>query len=125
MEIIREVINSDLKEIKKFRDKFIDMLHNKDYEESQIYRLRLILDELVANSYKHGNKKDRTRLIDISIVFDDSYLLIKVSDEGSGIEFRNERQKFSESGRGIDLVKKLSDKVVIDKTTIACLIRNS
>ena len=125
MEIIREVINSDLKEIKKFRDKFIDMLHNKDYEESQIYRLRLILDELVANSYKHGNKKDRTRFIDISIVFDDSYLLIKVSDEGSGIEFRNERQKFSESGRGIDLVKKLSDKVVIDKTTIACLIRNS
>ncbi|WP_311479517.1 ATP-binding protein [uncultured Anaerococcus sp.] len=125
MEIIREVINSDLKDIKKFRDKFIDVLHKKNYEESQIYKLRLILDELVANSYKHGNKKDKTRLIDISIVFDQTYLLIKVSDEGSGIECRNERQKFSESGRGIDLVKKLSDKVIINKTTIACLIRNS
>ena len=125
MEIIREVINSDLKDIKKFRDKFIDVLHKKNYEESQIYKLRLILDELVANSYKHGNKKDKTRLIDISIVFDQTYLLIKVSDEGSGIKFVNESQKFSESGRGIDLVKKLSDEVIINKTTIACLIRNS
>ena len=85
----------------------------------------MILDELVANSYKHGNKKDKTRLIDISIVFDEAYLLIKVSDEGSGIKFVNESQKFSESGRGIDLVKKLSDEVIINKTTIACLIRNS
>ncbi len=125
MDIIREVINSDLKDIKKFRDKFIDVLHEKNYEESQIYKLRLILDELVANSYKHGNKKDKTRLIDISIVFDEAYLLIKVSDEGSGIKFVNESQKFSESGRGIDLVKKLSDEVIINKTTIACLIRNS
>ena len=85
MEIIRTVIHSDLKDIKKFRDKFIDVLHAKNYEESQIYKLRLILDELVANSYKHGNKKDKTRLIDISIVFDEAYLLIKVSDEGSGL----------------------------------------
>ena len=125
MEIIREVIHSDLKDIKKFRDKFVDMLHSKNYEENQIYRLRLILDELVANSYKHGNLKDKTRLIDISIVFDDSYLLIKVSDQGPGIKFRTESQKFSESGRGIDLVKKLSDKVIINNSTIACLIRNS
>lgn len=62
MDIIREVINSDLKDIKKFRDKFIDVLHAKNYEESQIYKLRLILDELVANSYKHGNKKTRQGL---------------------------------------------------------------
>lgn len=125
MEIIREVIKSDLKDLKKFRDKFIDMLHNKNYEENQIYRLRLILDELVANSYKHGNLKDKTRLIDISIVFDDSYLLIKVSDEGPGIKFKKISQKFAESGRGIELVKKLSDKVIINNSTIACLIRNS
>ena len=125
MEIIREVIHSDLKDIKKFRDRFIDLLHNKNYEENQIYRLRLILDELVANSYKHGNLRDKTRLIEISIVFDKSYLLIKVSDQGSGIKCRTDRHKFSESGRGIDLVKKLSDKVVINNSTIACLIRNS
>ncbi|WP_311482193.1 ATP-binding protein [uncultured Anaerococcus sp.] len=125
MEIIRAVINSDLKDIKKFRDKFIDMLEARLYEENQIFRLRLILDELTANSYKHGNKKDKSRLIDISVLFDDAYLLIKVKDQGQGIKSTKEVEKFSESGRGIDLVKKLSDEVIIEKSTIACLIRNS
>ena len=69
MEIIRTVIHSDLKDIKKFRDKFITMLEDRLFEDSEIYRLRLILDELTANSYKHGNKKD------ISISLDLSFLL--------------------------------------------------
>lgn len=125
MEIIRTVIHSDLKELKKFRDGFIDCLRKHYYEEGKIFRLRLILDELTANSYKHGNKKDKDRLIEISIVFDETYILIKVKDEGSGIKFMKEAEKFSESGRGIDLVKKLSDRVIINKSTIACLIRNS
>lgn len=125
MEIIRTVIHSDLKELKKFRDGFIDCLREHYYEEGKIFRLRLILDELTANSYKHGNKKDKDRLIEISIVFDEAYILIKVKDEGSGIKFMKEAEKFSESGRGIDLVKKLSDRVIINKSTIACLIRNS
>lgn len=125
MEIIRTVVNSDLKDIKKFRDRFIDLLEDRYYEENQIFRIRLILDELTANSYKHGNKRDKSRLIEISIVFDDSYLLIKVKDEGKGINPSNTTHKFSESGRGIDLVKKLSDKVIINNSTIACLIRNS
>ena len=125
MEIIRTVIHSDLKELKKFRDGFIDRLRKHYYEEGKIFRLRLILDELTANSYKHGNKKDKDRLIEISIVFDETYILIKVKDEGSGIKFMKEAEKFSESGRGIDLVKKLSDRVIINKSTIACLIRNS
>lgn len=125
MEIIRTVVNSDLKDIKKFRDRFIDLLEERYYEESQIFRIRLILDELTANSYKHGNKRDKSRLIEISIVFDDSYILIKVKDEGKGINPSYRTHKFSESGRGIDLVKKLSDKVIINNSTIACLIRNS
>ena len=125
MEIIRTVIHSDLKELKKIRDGFIDCLRKHYYEEGKIFRLRLILDELTANSYKHGNKKDKDRLIEISIVFDEAYILIKVKDEGSGIKFMKEAEKFSESGRGIDLVKKLSDRVIINKSTIACLIRNS
>lgn len=125
MEIIRTVIHSDLKDIKKFRDRFIGVLKDKAYEEDEIFRMRLILDELTSNSYKHGNKKDIDKLIEVFIVFADRYFLIKVKDQGRGITRDKCQGRFAESGRGIDLVEKLSDKIIIDKNSIACLIRNS
>ena len=125
MEIIRTVIHSDLKDIKKFRDRFIGVLKDKAYEEDEIFRMRLILDELTSNSYKHGNKKDIDKLIEVFIVFADRYFLIKVKDQGRGITRDKCQSRFAESGRGIDLVEKLSDKIIIDKNSIACLIRNS
>ena len=124
MEIIRTVIHSDLKDIKKFRDKFIDVLKDRSYEEEEIFRMRLILDELTSNSYKHGNNKDIDKLIEICIIFADEFSLIKVKDQGSGICKEKYSDRFAESGRGIDLVEKLSDKIMIDKNSSACLIRN-
>ena len=125
MEIIRTVIQSDLKDIKKFRERFVGMLKDKSYEENEIFRMRLILDELTSNSYKHGNKKDIDKLIEICIIFADRFSLIKVKDQGLGILRDKNSDKYAENGRGIDLVEKLSDKMIIDKNSIACLIRNS
>ena len=99
MEIIRTVIHSDLKDIKKFRDKFIVLLEDKSYEDSEIFKMRLILDELTSNSYKHGNNKDIDKLIEICIIFADRFSIIKVKDQGDGILRAKNKEKFAEGGR--------------------------
>lgn len=123
MEMIRTVINTDLKDIKKFRDNFIALLEDKNYKDETIFKLRLILDELMANSYKHGNLRDFSKLIDISVMLTDTMSLIKVKDEGCGIVSPKTCDLYAESGRGIMLVKSLSDKIIIEENTIACLIK--
>ena len=55
MEIIRNLLHSDLLLIKEFRDDTTRFLENLNLDEDMIFKLRLILDELIVNSYKHGN----------------------------------------------------------------------
>lgn len=124
MEIIRTVVNSDLKNIKKIRDDFIDLLEDRSYQEDIIFRFKLILDELMANSYKHGNQKDVKKKIVVNAMVSDRFLYLKVTDEGKGIARESSCDRFAENGRGIALVEKLSDQMIIDKNTIACLILN-
>ena len=51
MELIRNIMPTDLKMIKKFRDGLVLNLKNKNIDENLIFKIRLILDELIINSY--------------------------------------------------------------------------
>lgn len=125
MEIIRNLIHSDLSLIKEFRDNTISLLEEQNYNEDFIFKIRLVLDELIINSYKHGNHKIYEKLIDIIIVIDEDYCMIKVKDEGDGIDYTKYRDILSDHGRGIQLVYSLADNFLVqDNTTVAFLELN-
>ncbi|WP_394011152.1 ATP-binding protein [Anaerococcus cruorum] len=122
MEIIRNLIHSDLDLIKEFRDETIDFLKNSNYDDDIIFKIRLVLDELITNSYKHGNQKKYEKMIDIIMLLDRNYCMIKVKDEGDGINYTNEGDILSDHGRGIKLVYNLADNLIVQDNIISAFL---
>ena len=122
MEIIRNLIHSDLALIKEFRDETIECLKELDYDEDLLFKIRLILDELIINSYKHGNNKNYEKMIDIIMLLDRDYCMIKVKDEGEGINYIGEEDMLSDHGRGIKLVYNLADNLIVQDNMISAFL---
>mgnify|MGYP002711946322 FL=1 len=122
MEIIRNLIHSDLALIKEFRDETLDFLKDSSYDDDVIFKIRLILDELITNSYKHGNQKNYEKMIDIIMLLDRDYCMIKVKDEGEGINYTKEGDMLSDHGRGIKLVYNLADNIIVQDSTISAFL---
>ena len=122
MEIIRNLLHSDLLLIKEFRDDTTEFLENLNLNEDMIFKLRLILDELIVNSYKHGNAKDFDKIIEVIILIDKDYCMIKVKDEGEGINYGRDRNLLSDHGRGIQIVNTLSDNLIVKDNMVASFV---
>ena len=126
MKIIRAALPSDLEKIHKFRDKAIREIKANNIDEDLVFKIRLILDELIANSYKHGNNCDCNKKIETLIVIDKKSCLIKVKDEGHGIDYFVDKTPYKDHGRGIKLVYTLADDLIIKNNSItALLLRDS
>lgn len=85
-----------------------------------LFDLRLILNELICNSIIHGNSKDGERYVDLLLHIDNKIVEITVSDEGDGIKVNNSynTDELKPGGRGLILVKGLSDDFQINGSTI-------
>lgn len=122
MDIISCEINTDINSIKKFNNEALEVIKKRFDDKDFVFKLRLILDELIINSYKHGNKKVFDRKINCLVLVDDDYCLVKVKDEGDGINIKNSDDPLAENGRGIMLVSAISDELVVEENVIAALV---
>nr|WP_282189250.1 ATP-binding protein [Maribellus sp. YY47] len=111
------VINSSQNELTKaeafLKDIFVahklpDICFNKAY---------LCLSEAVVNSIVHGNKNVLHKEIKVKVDCLTHSLVVSVTDEGEGFDFINlpdpthRKNLKKESGRGIHIIKSLSDSV--------------
>ncbi len=99
-------------------------------DDCSLFELRVILNELLVNAIKHGNRDDENKKIkiDASIV-DHRELLVIVEDEGRGYDYDHlcdiispfcaekkpsDVSECSECGRGILIIKSLCDSVQVN-----------
>lgn len=98
--------------IKELRE--VLSLHNDTY-----YDLLITCSEAVNNAIIHGNKCDKDKLVKFEIFAKNNQIEILVKDQGEGFDPGSvsnpldEENLFKPSGRGIFLIKELSDRTNI------------
>jgi len=72
--------------------------------------LPLVLDELLRNAVKHGNKNDSQKKVTVNLSLQDKQLFLEIEDEGCGFELTKldsgaaNSNHYSGSGRGLLMV---------------------
>lgn len=115
---------SDLELIESFIDGILNKLNNIVDDGDTMFDIRLILNELVINGVFHGNECIKSKCVKLDLKVEDKQIIIQVTDEGKGIDYdfsTYDPLDLTCGGRGLVLVKGLSDKLIIDKNQITAI----
>lgn len=103
-------------------ESFIDNAKERFNLNDDIYgNIMIAVTESVNNAIMHGNKNDRTKNVTLSLSLNQNIINFKIRDEGLGFDFQNLPDPTSPenldkpSGRGVFLMKHLSDEVNFSK----------
>lgn len=112
------VISSKLNQINEVRF-FLDGIFTEFRLDRTLFnRVFLGVSEALSNSIIHGNRFDVNKNVTLRVFFQSDFLVVEVVDEGKGFTFDsiNDPTKpvnlMNEKGRGIFLIRQLSDEMV-------------
>lgn len=99
-------------------ESFIDNVKDKFHIDDDIYgNIMVAVTEAVNNAINHGNQGDKNKNVRLSVVCEENLMRFLIEDEGKGFEYETlpdptEPENLNKlSGRGIFLMKHLSDEV--------------
>lgn len=110
-------IPSDTKYIRKVSSKVLSSLAPYKIDESDIFDVRLCVEEAVINAIMHGNQKKKEKPVKITYWIKDDKLNIEVEDKGAGFDYKHLSNPtindniMKSCGRGVYLINKLMDEV--------------
>lgn len=115
------VIKSDKAELKKLEIFLSEIFRECNLTWKNFNKTLLCISEAVINSIEHGNQFDRKKTVTVQIKCKKGELHVEINDEGDGFDLdgifdptKQENIK-KESGRGIHIIKSLSDSLKYNK----------
>ncbi len=103
-------------------ESFIDNAKDKFELNDDIYgNIMIAVTESVNNAILHGNLKDKSKNVSLSLVVGDGSLKFTIKDQGNGFDFADlpdptaPENLDKPSGRGIFLMKHLCDEVAFQE----------
>lgn len=121
-----KVIKSDLDDIDKAVSYVLEKLSSVIRNEEIMFNIRIVINEIVINSYEHGNKCNREKGINLKVCVNIDCIHINVKDEGDGINYifnENRDINMTTSGRGLRIVEHLVDELEINNNEIRAKIK--
>ena len=119
-------ISSNIKNIGSIVKSVIEYLYSiyGPLNECLLFEIKVILNELILNAIKHGNKQDDNKFVEISVQIKNYRdLFIIIEDNGEGYNYNDvlampvctgSTEKIcdlKETGRGLLIVKNLCDEI--------------
>lgn len=102
---------------KNVLDELLRQLRHRQWPDSDVFGIHLATEEALVNAIKHGNRMDKGKFVDISIVLSAKRIWIEITDQGSGFDPRAvpdctapENLEIP-SGRGLRLMRHFMSKI--------------
>ena len=109
------VLSNDASSVPEARRFVGDFLRTLPLKEVDAFDILMALNEAVANAHRHAQPRSGRGEIKVGVEIKDNTLLILVSDNGPGFEFRPQMKElpdpFASKGRGFFLMSELMDGV--------------
>jgi serine/threonine-protein kinase RsbW len=107
--------------VEELSKKIVSELTEKNFGDSEVFAVRLALEEAFINAIEHGNQFDCDKNVEIKYVLDDQKIEISIKDQGPGFnrgcvpDPRKDENLFKTSGRGLLLIETYMDEISYNK----------
>ena len=114
------LINSDFTQLKLVERFLLEIFKEYNLDEKNFNRVFLCISEAVVNAIEHGNNSDYNKTVFIGIDYNENLMDICIKDQGKGFNVENIQDPTAienikkVSGRGIHIIKSLSDGVLFN-----------
>ena len=116
---VEYTISSNLTEARNLQELIENELRNCQYEDKEIFGIRLALEEAIVNAIKHGNRMDDGKRVHVCFRIVPERFDIGITDEGPGYDPDSLPDPLSEEnlerpcGRGLFLMKHYMTEVTV------------
>ena len=116
---VESVIPSNLDRAREIQELIEKQLQTHQFEEKEIFGIRLALEEAIVNAMKHGNRMDAAKNVRVQFRVSPERFEIGITDEGPGYDPDSLPDPLSEEnlerpcGRGLFLMKHYMTEVTV------------
>ncbi len=80
------IIPSDLSAARQLQSEIEEFLHRVHFPETEIFAIKMAVEEALVNAIKHGNQMDPSKIVKVMYQVKADRFEVRITDEGPGFD---------------------------------------